>query len=88
MATAGFLRIAGRRALLASALEIGLVPAAALEAETCGRYHLGQGRPAARRAVDEGGVRDFLNRLVLVPARLATVFVDRHHLYSVKGISP
>src|SRR5215831_17627530 len=64
--------------LAARALEIGGVPAAALELEAGGRQKLAQARLAAGRAIGERRIGQFLQRFELLPAGVAAVFVDRH----------
>src|SRR5207249_4327361 len=64
--------------LLAAALEIGGVPTAALKLEAGRAEQLLVGRLAARRAGDKQRLGDLLQVLVLMAARLAAVFVDRH----------
>jgi hypothetical protein len=70
-------RIAGK-VLLAAALEIGLVPAAALQPETRRADLALQMRLAAFRADGQGFIRDLLQFFELVIAAMALVFVDRH----------
>ena len=64
--------------LLAIGLEVGLVPAAALEAEAGGRDLLGQGLGMALRASGGGRIRDLLQDFGGGTAVGANVFVERH----------
>ncbi len=73
--------------LLAALLEIGLVPAATLEAETGSRHLPLQRGLAAIRAVGEVRVAHALDLFQFVTAGLAFVFVDRHNPNSVKNRS-
>src|SRR5262249_34288312 len=66
------------RRLLAGGLEVRRVPAASFELEAGGAQLLLIGLLPARRAFRERLLRDLLQVLFLVPARLAAVFVDRH----------
>ena len=76
-----------RRRFAAAILEIRLIPAAALQVEARGRDELGQRIAPARRTNDERRVAEFLQRLELVLARRAAVFVDRHWRSAQRGIT-
>src|SRR5204862_7637513 len=64
--------------VLLIALEVGLVPAAALEAETRRRYQPSQPRLTAVGAFAQRRVAHLLQRVEIVAARGTTIFVDRH----------
>src|SRR6516164_6341022 len=61
-------------------LEVGLVPAAALEAEHGYRKQLLQGALAAGGTAAERRIADLLHDLGVVLAGLTLVFVERHEL--------
>src|SRR6185503_3396809 len=63
---------------LALVFEIGLVPAAALQAELRRRDEPLQLRLAALRALAQRRFGHFLQRFEMVPASTATILVDRH----------
>src|SRR5882762_6563208 len=59
-------------------LEVRGVPAGAFQLEAGRAEQLLEGRFAARRALGERGFGGFLQKLLLVPTLLTSVFVDRH----------
>src|SRR5690348_16992445 len=77
----GLRRIGGlRRGLRSLVLEVGRVPAAALQLEAGRGDHLREARLAALRADGERRIAHLLQELLLVAAALAAVLVDRHGL--------
>src|SRR5262249_53055189 len=66
------------RRLGALVLEVGGVPAASLELEAGGAQKLLKSRLAAHRALGERRFVHPLQELLLVPAGLTAIFVDRH----------
>src|SRR4051812_31805380 len=64
------------RRLRALVLEIGGVPAAAFQLEAGGAEELVEGRLAAHRALGERRLAHPLQKLLLVAAGLAAIFVD------------
>src|SRR5258708_34139560 len=86
-----FGRILGRVSQIALvllvALEIGFVPAAALEPEHGGRHQPGQLRLTAMRAFLEQRIADFLHGLQCVAATLALILVKRHGI-PLQGTKP
>src|SRR5258707_1384146 len=77
----GFRRALGRGGLLGrllAALEIGGIPAAAIQLEARGAQLLAELRAAAGRALRDRPLRDFLEEILLVPALSAAVLVNRH----------
>src|SRR5262245_53205311 len=67
-----------RRRLGLGVLEVGLVPARALELEAGRGQRLGVARLAALRAIGERGVGHFLQMVLGETTGRAAVFVDRH----------
>ena len=59
-------------------LEIRGVPAAALQLEACGAQQLAERRLMTNRAFGKWRLTDALQKLFLMPAGIATVFLDRH----------
>src|SRR6185503_2813992 len=65
---------------LRAALEVGGVPAAALQLEARRRHHLGEGGLAATGAHRDRRVAHFLQEFLLVAAIGAPVLVDGHRV--------
>src|SRR4030095_6100658 len=70
-----------------AALEVGLVPAAALQPEAGRRDALAQRRLTARWAVLQRGLAQLLQRIQRVAAGFAFVLVDRHRTDRPRGDS-
>ena len=65
-------------------LEISCVPARALQMKTRRTHQLAELGFSALRAIFERSVAQALQELLLMPARSATIFVDRHGLSHAK----
>src|SRR5437867_545627 len=70
----GFL-LRGLRSLV---LEVGRVPAAAFQLKARGAEKFMEGRLAAHRALGELRLAHLLQKLFLVTAGFAAIFIDRH----------
>src|SRR5690349_22243412 len=86
-----------RDVALVAGLEVGLVPAAAAQAEAGSRHLLGQLGLATFRALLRRRIRDLVHDLGLVTAGFADVLVNRHgatamalgaHFQGPEGTSP